>query len=258
MQTARRLVVASLVSFALIAGFVWLVGMASPNHWTARVRVITTASELALREQLTTRDGWESRRGEVARWNDDGDTQIGVWARGRREQVVRIRETETGVDLALSAGAVEVMGAVRVSDLGERREVVWTQRSEVGDSPIARFVARFASGQVEVALAAELSELVRLAEGRPTPQERVGIGRGRVLEATWACPEFERCGIVRLAEPLELAGIDVRVRQRMEGEQACVRTPWPAAGEGVLPEAKLADCWAKREGAVGEPTTPEG
>ncbi|MCO4746158.1 MAG: hypothetical protein KC912_15280 [Proteobacteria bacterium] len=256
METARRAVVASLVSVALIAGFVLLVGLFSPSEWRARARATTTAPTAAVVEQLASREAWEAGRGQAETWTETETGLVGEWVRGTRTQRVEITPGPTGAMLSYQSGALQMTGEIEIEDVGERRVVVWTQRGDVGTSPLARFAARFASGPVETGLRADLQELLRLSEGLPDPETIPGMARGRVLEPTWACPEFEQCSTVRLLDPLEFAGTDVRVRALLDAE-ACVRTPLPDAAEGALPEAEQVDC-DEEEGDGIPPAAPEG
>ncbi|TNE91869.1 MAG: hypothetical protein EP330_03985 [Deltaproteobacteria bacterium] len=215
MEQARRLVIATLVSTVLLTLFIGVVGWLSPSEWEVHARAVTQLSTAEVRTRLVSRSRWEALRGEAFAWQVDD----AVHARWGPEGVLVLTLTPDadGVGFRQEIRGGVVAGRFDIDDTGELRDVRFTLAGRTEGGALERFLLRFERGRFQDRAQAEL-------EGLLAADEVAGVARGRRLDNTWGCGEGA-CAVIRLVEPLELAGTDVHVEAVSTAEFLCVPTP---------------------------------
>lgn len=220
----RRFLVATLVSTTLLSIFLFAVGALSPAEWEVHAREVTPLTSEAVAERLMSRARWEAVRGPAHHWEVREGWVDAAW--GPEGQVaVHLQRTPSGVAFSQRLRGAEVTGEFTVREAGPQRDVRFTLRGAALGGSFDRLVLRFERSRFQDRAQAELAGLL-------APSPVAGLARGRRLDRTWGCGEGA-CAVIRLVEPLELAGTDVRVEVVSSSPFLCVATPLaePSASE---------------------------
>jgi hypothetical protein len=215
-QQFRRFLIATGISTTLLSVFLFAVGALSPAEWEVHARTLTPLDAAEVAKRLLARDRWEEVRGPATSWTRHPDGVDATWGAGGAV-VVSLRETSEGVSFAQQLRGSEVSGEFAILEAGDVRDVRFTLRGRAQGGSFDRLVLRFERSRFADRAQLELSGLL-------APEPVAGVARGRRLDRSWGC-EGEACAVVRLVEPLELAGTDVRVQVVSTAPFLCVATP---------------------------------
>lgn len=138
MEQARRLLIATVVSTALLTAFLTVAGWLSPAEWEVHARTLTALPEAEVRARLVDEARWEAVRGEATRWEADAEGVRAAWHTVELE----LAPGPDGIALVQRVGEAAVSGRFTVADAGERREVRLVLRGRVESGPLGRLALR--------------------------------------------------------------------------------------------------------------------